>query len=466
MPLSHTESQRWASCLKIIQNNVSRQQYAIWFAPLTLESYDTERHELTVCVPSPYFCEHIETNYLPLLRDVLVRVYGEGIQLIYKVKTDAENDISVNVEASRRATTADARSTAQPAGTAAASVQELDSHLQAEYTFDNFVEGLSNKLPRTVGLSIAQNPHQMTFNPLFVYGASGVGKTHLVNAIGLRLKELHPAMRVLYVSAHLFQVQYTESVRQNKVNDFIAFYQTIDVLIIDDVQEFATMEKTQLAFFHIFNHLHQNGKQIILTSDRPPVALGGMNERLLTRFKWGLLAELERPNQELRCAILRHKIRHDGLRISEDVINFIAANVDKSVRDLQGVVNSLMAYSVVHDCEIDLSMAERVIQSTIGMAERRKVTIDDILQQTCAAFCVSTEAVLSSSRKAEVVTGRQVAMYLADKHLHMSTTKIGAAIGRRTHATVLHSCQMVANRMETDRAFRSQIEALEKQLVS
>ncbi|MBR6459374.1 MAG: ATP-binding protein, partial [Actinomycetaceae bacterium] len=298
MSTNHTESQRWATCLQIIRNNVSQQQYDIWFAPVTFDSFDVERNELTLCVPSPYFREHIETHFLTLLRQVLLRIYGRGIKLIYKVKVDAEHGLTVNESSTDCSTAVCQTMSSQPANAAPEPLQQLDSNLNADYTFDNFVEGVANKLPRTVGLSIAQNPHQMTFNPLFVYGASGVGKTHLVNAIGTRLKELHPARRVLYVSAHLFQVQYTDAVRQNRVNDFIAFYQSIDVLIIDDIQEFATLEKTQLAFFHIFNHLHQNGRQLILTSDRPPVALSGMNERLLTRFKWGLLAELEKPDKE------------------------------------------------------------------------------------------------------------------------------------------------------------------------
>ena len=225
--------------------------------------------------------------------------------------------------------------------------QDLDPQLNRNYSFENFIEGVSNKLPRSVGQAIAEHPKQSTFNPLFIYGASGVGKTHLVNAIGAKIKELHPTKRVLYVSAHLFQVQYTDSVRKNTVNDFINFYQTIDVLIIDDVQEFASLTKTQNTFFHIFNHLHQNGRQLILTSDRPPTALQGMEERLLTRFKWGLLAELEKPNQQLRHDILENKIRQDGLKIPEEVIDFVSENVNDSVRELEGIVNSLMAYSVV-----------------------------------------------------------------------------------------------------------------------
>ena len=309
-----------------------------------------------------------------------------------------------------------------------------------------------------MGRAIAQNPKQSTFNPLFIYGGSGVGKTHLVNAIGNRLRELHPELRVLYISAHLFQVQFVNAHLQKKINDFISFYQSINVLIIDDVQEFAGQEKTQLAFFHIFNHLHQNGRQLILTSDRPPVALQGMEERLLTRFKWGLLAELERPDVDLRRDILQMKIRRDGLNISEPVVNFIAQHVDKSIRDLEGVINSLMVHSIVNGSEIDVTMAENVITRTIGLSQqRREITIDDILEQTCQVF-------LSSSRKANTVLGRQVAMYLTQKHTRLSTTKIGIAIGRRNHATVVHSCQSIAQRLTTDADLRARIEQLEAQL--
>ena len=293
---THTDT-RWTECLRMIHNNLQEQQFNTWFAPIHSVTFNEERRELTLCVPSPFIYEYIEKHFVKLLSAVLKHVYGAGVSLIYKVMTDATNDISMDLEGS----TAGALK-AQPRVDVNKSprlLQELDSQLRPEYTFDNFVEGAANKLPRTVGLAIAQNPKQSTFNPLFIYGGSGTGKTHLVNAIGLRLKELHPELRVLYVSAHLFQVQYTDSVRNNTTNDFINFYQNIDVLIIDDVQEFVT-KATQQTFFHIFNHLHQNGRQLILTSDRPPVALQGMEERLLTRFKWGLLAELERPDVELR----------------------------------------------------------------------------------------------------------------------------------------------------------------------
>ena len=462
---NHTEAHidpRWNDCLRTIANNVTQQQFSTWFAPISFGSFDEETRMLTLCMPSPFIREYIEAHFLRLFQVVLKRAFGSDVRLRYEIKVDATNNIGVDEMATNHAV--GVKSPVRTTGVNASPrpLQQIDSQLNPNYTFDNFVEGDSNKLPRTVGLAIANNPRQATFNPLFIYGGSGVGKTHLVNAIGLRVKELHPELRVLYVSAHLFQVQYTDSVRQNTINDFIAFYQSIDVLIIDDVQEFATLQKTQLAFFHIFNHLHQNGRQLILTSDRPPVALQGMEERLLTRFKWGLLAELERPCQTLRRDILFYKIRRDGLNVSTPVVDFIAANVDKSIRDLEGVLTSLMAYSVVNNCDIDLALAQRVISRTTGVRHRREpITIDVILEQTCNFFAIDRDEVLSSSRKAPVVLARQVTMYLAQQHTHLSTTKIGDFIGRRRHATVIHSCKTISQRLQADADFRSRIAQVE-----
>lgn len=449
----------------MIQNNIPQHQFNTWFAPVTFVSFDEEERLLTLCLPSPFIREFIEAHYLKLFRAVLQRVFGTGIRLTYEVTVDATHKIHVDEEATDRTTQVESPVRLTGVNRSPRTLQTLDSQLKAEYTFNNFIEGDSNKLPRTVGLAIAQNPRQVTFNPLFIYGGSGVGKTHLVNAIGTRIKELHPQLRVLYVSAHLFQVQYTDCVRQNTVNDFIAFYQSIDVLIIDDIQEFAALKSTQLTFFHIFNHLHKNGRQLIMTSDRPPMALQGMEERLLTRFKWGLLAELEQPSESLRRDILRYKIHHDGLRIPEDVIAFIAANVDHSIRDLEGVVNALMAYSVVYNCDIDLALAERVISRTVGMSQKRPpITIERILEHTCEYFSQKTADVLSSSRKAGVVLARQVVMFLAQKHTTLSTTRIGMAVGRRGHATVLHSCQTITHRLESDAAFRERLLELEARI--
>ena len=295
---------------------------------------------------------------------------------------------------------------------------------------------------------------------MFIFGPSGCGKTHLINAIGVKIKQLYPQKRVLYISARLFQVQYTNAVRQNTVNDFINFYQSIDVLIIDDVQEWMTAKSTQDTFFHIFNHLFRNGKRIVLASDRPPVDLKGMNERLITRFACGLIAELESPDEQLRVDVLRSLVHREGLDIPEDVIQFIACTANGSVRDLQGVVNSLLAYSVVYNSNIDMRLAERVIKRAVKV-DNHPLTIDDIIEKVCNHYNVTANEVNSKSRKRELVVARQVSMYLAQKYTKMPTSRIGKLIGGRDHSTVLHSCTQVSERLKIDKSFSNEISSIE-----
>ena len=318
--------------------------------------------------------------------------------------------------------------------------------------------------PRSVGQAIAEHPEQQTFNPLFVYGPSGVGKTHLVNAIGMRTKELHPEKRVLYLSAHLFMVQFTDARRRNIFNDFMHFYQSIDMLIVDDVQELAGMTATQNAFFHIFNHLRQNGKQIIMTCDRPPVSLQGMEERLITRFKSGLMAEMEKPEEPLRRSILHSIVKHDGLSIPDDVVNYISHNVTGSVRELEGIVHSLLAYSVVYSKDIDLEFAQRILAGRIKI-EKKDITIDQIISCTCEHYNVKEEEIFGKSRKANVVTVRQMSMYLAHKHTKLTASKIGIYVGNRDHATVLHGIKTIDGRLKIEQKLRQDLEELEGKLI-
>ena len=338
----------WNRCLDIIKDNVPDTTYNTWFAPIVPLKYEDKT--LYLQIPSQFFYEILEERFVDLIRKTLYKVIGEGTKLMYNVMVDKTSipNQTVNLEASNRSTAVTPKSTSTdgrkiPTFLENHVIQDIDSHLNPNYNFENFIEGYSNKLSRSVAEAVAEKPGGTAFNPLFLYGASGVGKTHLANAIGTKIKELYPQKSVLYVSAHLFQVQYTESVRTNTTNDFIRYYQNIDVLIIDDIQEFAGVTKTQNNFFHIFNHLHQNGKQLILTSDRAPVLLQGIEERLLTRFKWGMVAELEKPTVELRKNILRNKIHRDGLQFPEEVIDYIAENVNESVRDLEGIVIAIMA---------------------------------------------------------------------------------------------------------------------------
>jgi chromosomal replication initiator protein len=341
-----------------------------------------------------------------------------------------------------------------------ATPRDLNPQLDVHKTFQSFIEGDSNKLPRSVGMTIAEHPKKTQFNPMFIYGPSGCGKTHLINAIGVRTKELFPQMRVLYVSARLFQVQYTNAQLRNKINDFINFYQTVDMLIVDDVQECMTAVKTQDTFFHIFNHLFRNGKRIILASDRPPVDLKGMNERLLTRFSCGLIAELEKPNEQLCVDILNSKIRRDGLNIPEDVVMFIAQTANGSVRDLEGVINSLLAYSIVYNGKIDIKLAERVVKRAVKIDDH-PLTIDDIVETVCNHFNVSPSAVNGKSRRRELVVARQVSMFLAQKYTKMPASRIGKLVGNRDHSTVIHSCKHIEQLMQVDKTFREELQSIE-----
>lgn len=464
--MNNTPNALWDKCLLLIKENVSEQQFNTWFKPIAFESYNESNKTLLVQVQSSFVYEYLEENYVDLLTRVLTRYFGNGVHLNYRIVVDKTHNITQQVQAEPVAKidnpeTRRPRANQSPTTLDAAQPQQIDSQLNPHHTFANYIEGNSNKLPRSVGLSIAEHPNTTQFNPMFIYGPSGCGKTHLINAIGVRTKELYPQKRVLYISARLFQVQYTNAVLSNKTNDFINFYQTIDMLIVDDIQEWVSATKTQETFFHIFNHLFRNGKRIILACDRPPVDLQGMSDRLLTRFSCGLIAELEKPNIQLCVDILNSKIKRDGLHIPTEVVNFIGQTANGSVRDLEGVINSLLAYSVVYNCNIDMRLAERVIKRAVKIDDK-PLTIDDIMETVCNHFNVSTSAVASRSRKREYVTARQVSMYLAQKYTKMPASRIGKLVGGRDHSTVIHSCSQVEMRIKTDRLFHDDITSIER----
>ena len=454
----------WDNCLHPIRQNVTEQIYKTWFEPIVFESYNEQDKTMRVQVPSMFFYEYLEQNYVDLMGWALSKSFKANVCLTYRIVTDKEHGISQENESERPADIEGlqplTRGNKTPTVLDAAVPQQLNPRLDPKKTFESFIEGDSNKLPRTVGLSIAEHPGKSTFNPFFIYGPSGCGKTHLINAIGVRCKKMYPQRRVLYVSAHLFQVQYTDAVRQNTTNDFINFYQTIDLLIVDDVQEWATSPRTLDTFFHIFDHLFRMGKQIILASDRPPVDLEGVKDRLLTRFSCGLIAELEKPNAQLCVDILNSKCRRDGLKIPADVIQFIAQTANGSVRDLEGVVNSLMAYSIVYNSNIDMHLAERIIKRAVKV-DNHPLTIDDILEKVCQHFGVTQQNVFSKSRKREFVQARQVSMYLAQKYTKMPSARIGKLIGGRDHSTVIHSCTAIEQRLKVDKAFLEEMNSIE-----
>ena len=458
----------WSRCMEMFRSNVTEQQYRTWFSPMKIKSYDAARKELTVYIPSQFFFEYLEEHFRRLIHITIGRFFGADVTLSYMV--EVADNVMVNQESDSAAVLPAATSSreankspelAQAVGPA----DDLDSQLNERMSFSNFIEGTSNKLPRSVGQAIAEHPEQQTFNPLFIYGPSGVGKTHLVNAIGMRTKELHPEKRVLYLSAHLFMVQFTDARNRNVFNDFMHFYQSIDMLIVDDVQELVGMKGTQNAFFHIFNHLRQNGKQIIMTCDRPPVALQGLEDRLVTRFKSGLMAEMERPEESLRRNILHSIVKHDGLNIPDEVLDYISGNVTGSVRELEGVIHSLLAYSVVYGKDVDLSFAQRILAGRVKV-EKKAITIDRIISCTCEFFNVREEELFGKSRKANIVIVRQMSMYLAHKHTKLTTGKIGAYVGNRDHATVLHGIKTIDGRLKVDKELRQQLDELEKILMS
>ena len=458
----------WDNSLLLIKDSVTEQQYNTWFKPIVFESYKPSTKTLLVQVPSPFVYEYLEQNFVDLLSKVLHRNFGEGIRLTYRVVTDKEHKLSQDIEAdpddadmAKQARERAQQTAAQPA--APQQQEDIDTQLDPKLTFNNYMEGDSNKLPRSVGLSIAEHPNTTQFNPMFIYGPSGSGKTHLVNAIGLKAKQMYPQKRVLYVSARLFQTQYTDAVLHNASNDFINFYQSIDLLIVDDIQEWAGKAKTLNTFFHIFNHLFRNGKRIILACDRPPVELKDMPDRLLTRFSCGLVCELEKPNIQLCVDILSNKIRRDGLKIPVDVISFIAQTCNGSVRDLQGAINGLLAYSIVYNSSIDIRLAERVIKRAVKVDDK-PLTIDDIVETVCHHYNVTVTAVNSKSRKRDYVVARQVTMYLAQKYTKMPASRIGKLVGNRDHSTVIHSCSKVEERLKIDAGFSDELVSIENGL--
>ena len=453
--------------MEMIRSNVSEQQFQTWFSPMRFKSYDATQRELAVSIPSQFFFEYLEEHFRRLIHITISRFFGEDVTLSYlvevadKVTVSQESD---NVSAPQTVPGGFLANQSPSLAQAVGLPEDLDSQLNPLQTFGNFIEGSSNKLPRSVGQSIAEHPEQMTFNPLFIYGPSGVGKTHLVNAIGLRTKELHPEKRVLYLSAHLFMVQFTDARKRNIFNDFMHFYQSIDMLIMDDMQELIGMAGTQNAFFHVFNHLRQNGKHIIMTCDRPPVSLQGMEDRLITRFKSGLMAEMEKPEESLRRNILHSIVKHDGLNIPGEVLDYISHNVNNSVRELEGIIHSLLAYSVVYGREVDLDFTKRILAGRTKI-EKKTVTIDQILTTTCEYFNVREEDVFGKSRKAEIVTVRQMSMYLAHKHTKLTASKIGIYVGNRDHATVLHGIKTIDGRLKVDKELQHHLKELEEKLI-
>lgn len=442
-----SKAQIWDKCLSIIKDNVSDDAFVKWFKPIVSIKYQDDC--LWIQVPTHFYIEQIEEQYSDLIGKSLNRVCGKPTKLMYQVQI---SDTQVNISTENRQ-----KNQLAPKA-------EIDPQLLRNLTFSNFVEGESNRLARTAGVSIANNPGKNIFNPLFVYGKSGVGKTHLLHAIGNASVEQNPRARVLYVSSHVFQVQYSQAYLQNKINDFIHFYQSVDVLLIDDVHELSGKTGTQNVFFHIFNHLHQMGKQIVFTCDRAPKDLVGMEDRLLTRFKWGLTAEMRQPDYQLRIDILRQKMQQNGLELPDEVVEYIARHAKDNVRDLEGILTSLFAHSIIEGRNTDLKLCREVVENSIQVFDEEKLSVESIEEEVCRYYHLDKNTLHSRSKKQEVARARQVAMFLSKKHTDKSYAYIGEVMGNRNHATVIHACKLVEQSLDLDKALHNDVQKIESAL--
>lgn len=461
MELTHT--QMWEKCLKIFQDNLPAEQFDAWFKPVTSLSYEND--SLTITVPSPFFVEQLEERYIKIIGLTLRKVYGENVKLFYhcnQVSGEPTTGVTMRSSNPSPAVAPKQNSSANPFQQQA--LEEIDSQLNPKYTFENYCGSLSNKIARSIGEAIATNPKCKTFNPLFIFGPTGVGKTHLIQAIGIRIKETNPQSRVLYVTSRLFESQYTAAVSRGKINEFINFYQSIDVLIIDDIQDLIGKQRTQNTFFFIFNHLHQNQKQLILTSDCSPSQMEGMEARLLSRFKWGMTAELERPDYELRKDVLHQKAEQDGLSIPCEVLEYIAANVTDSIRELEGIVVSLMAHATVLGQDITIDLARAVLSNAVKMS-RKQINFETITQEVSSYYKIDPDQLFTKSRKREISDARQMVMYLAKKHAKMPLTAIGTRLSR-THATVLHACKNIEERLSFERQLQEDVTKIESAITA
>lgn len=473
--MSVTAQSVWNNCLKFIKDNIQPQAYKTWFEPI--KAVKLTDKALSIQVPSKFFYEWLEEHYVKILKVSLTKELGDNAKLVYIIKMENtygnKQPFTEKIPSSNR-TAVKAQDVDVPLSNKNPELRnpfvipgirnvKIESQLNPNYSFDNFLEGDSNRLARSAGLAVAAKPGGTSFNPLLVFGGVGLGKTHLAHAIGVEIKDKYPEKTVLYISAEKFTQQYIESVKKNNRNDFIHFYQLIDVLIIDDVQFFSGKSGTQDVFFHIFNHLHQNGKQVILTSDKAPVDMQDIEQRLLSRFKWGLSAELQHPDFETRVSILKNKLYRDGVEMPDEIVEYVAKNIKTNVRELEGAIISLIAQSSFNKKEITIDLARGIVEKFVKNT-KREVSIDYIQKVVSDYFQMDIDTLQSKTRKRHIVQARQLAMFFAKKFTKASLASIGSQIGKRDHATVLHACKTVDNLSSTDKQFRKYVEDISKKL--
>ena len=467
--------QVWSNCLRVIKDNVRGAEYSTWFADIVPVKLNGK--VLTIQVPSTFYYEYLEETYIDLLRKVLQAELGEGAGLEYNVvmqnnmmphsqplitrypssyKKDRYNN-PVNMP------NEDHSSIKNPFIIPGLQKLQIDPKLNNRNTFSRLVEGEFNRLARSAGYAIATNPGKTTFNPLFIYGGSGLGKTHLAQAIGIETKDRFQDKVVLDVTGHAFHTQFVDATQNNTRNDFVHFYQMIDLLIIDDIHEMAGKPKTQDIFFEIFNYLHQTGKQLIITSDTAPADMEGIEPRLLSRFKWGLSAELTNPDYDSRKAILKQYAYNEGIEISDEILEYVAAHITNNIRELEGALISLLAHSTLNRETITIDLARQIIDKLVKNTTH-ELNVSYIQKVVCDYFNLNSDAITSKTRKREIVQARQIAMYFAKNMTKLSLATIGAQIGGKDHATVLHACKTVNNLIDTDRQFKGYIDEIEKKL--
>lgn len=476
--MKKTCTEVWDNCLKVIKDNIHYQSFKTWFLPI--KPLKLENNVLTIQVPSQFFYEWLEEHYIGLLKKTIKKELGIDGSLEYSILMENAYDnpdpMSIRIPTSNKRALSNP-SVSMPIDLNRGGTKEIpnpfvipglkkikvNSQLVDNYSFENFVEGDCNRLARSAGFAVAENPGKTAFNPLYLYSNVGLGKTHLAHAIGIQIKNNYPDKTVLYVSTEQFIGQYIESVRNNNQNDFVHFYQMIDVIIIDDIQFLSGKEKTQDVFFHIFNHLHQNSKQVVLTSDKAPVEMKGIEPRLLSRFKWGLAADLQPPDLETRIAILQKKLYSDGIEMPEEVVEYLAYSINTNIRELEGALISILAQSSLNKKPITLELARQMIDKFVKNTSR-EISIDYIQKVVCDYFNLPVDSINSKTRKREIVQARQLAMYFAKKHTKASLAAIGVHCGNKDHATVLHACRTVNNLIDTDKQFRIYVEELEKKI--
>ncbi len=474
MNMEKTCTNVWVNCLQIIQDNIPAQSFKTWFEPI--KALRLEGNVLTIQVPSLFFYEWLEEHYVGLLRKTVKKQLGDEGRLEYNIvveKSSNNKPYTTNMPSNGNGAEGKNQSMPMPVSLnkdiknpfviPGLKKLQVDPQLNQNYTFENFIEGDCNRLARSAGYAVAGKPGGTSFNPLMVYGGVGLGKTHLVQAIGNEIKRNLTDKLVLYVSCEKFTQQFVDALKNNNINDFVNFYQAMDVLIMDDVHNFAGKEKTQDIFFHIFNHLHQSGKQLIVTSDKAPKDLSGLEERLLSRFKWGLSADLQIPDLETRMAILKKKMYSDGIELPGEVIEYVAHNIDNNVRELEGAMVSLLAQSTLNKKEIDLNLAKSMLKNFIKNSTK-EISMEYIQKLVCEYFEVPIEMVKSKTRKREIVQARQISMYLAKLHTKTSLKSIGAFFGGRDHSTVIYACQTVDDLIDTDKKFKGYVADIQKKL--